>query len=64
MWDLEHPDITCALRTGYGLYNQPIDEALRCDNCGDVIDDDEFYEDEFHECLCLECLKSLHSKGW
>jgi hypothetical protein len=56
---LEHPEIDWAIRTGYPSWNQP--RELRCDNCGDIIDD-EVYEDEYNESLCLDCLLSLHLK--
>lgn len=56
---MQHPEITWAERTGYPSWNQPVDAV--CDNCGEVIDD-EVYEDEYHESLCLDCLLKLHLK--
>ena len=56
---LQHPEIECALATGYPSWNQP--REILCDNCGDIIDD-EVYEDEYNENLCLDCLLSLHLK--
>ena len=56
---LQHPEITWAERTGYPSWNQP--SEIRCDTCGDIIED-EVYEDEYHETLCLDCLLSLHLK--
>ena len=55
----DHPEITWAERTGYPSWNQPVD--IVCDNCGDIIED-EVYEDELHNCLCLDCLLKLHLK--
>ena len=56
---LEHPEVTWCLRTGYPSYNQP--REVRCELCGDIIDD-EIYEDDGFDCLCLDCLKTLHVK--
>lgn len=56
----DHPEIAMAMRTGYPSWNQP--SETRCDNCGCVIED-EVYEDEYNETLCLDCLLSLHLKG-
>lgn len=55
----DHPEIESALRTGYPTWNQP--EDIVCDNCGDYIED-EVYEDETYEHLCLDCLLKLHLK--
>lgn len=60
---LQHPDIEMALKTGYPSWKQP--QPIYCDNCGEEINDsDEVYTDRFHEYLCLDCLKRLHTKGW
>ena len=56
---LQHPEITWIERTGYPSWNQLKDTV--CDNCGDVIED-EVYEDEYNEHLCLDCLLKLHLK--
>lgn len=56
---MQHPEITWAEKTGYPSWNQPKD--IHCDECGDIIDD-EVYEDEYHETLCLDCLLNLHLK--
>ena len=56
---MQHPEITWAERTGYPSWNQPRD--IQCDECGDIIED-EVYEDEYHETLCLDCLLKLHLK--
>ena len=58
----EHPDIESALRTGYGLYNQP--KYYSCEICNDELNFDECYEDEEHEVLCEFCLCKLHQKVW
>ena len=55
----DHPEIESALRTGYPSWNQPKD--IQCDHCGCVIED-EVYEDEYNETLCLDCLLKLHLK--
>lgn len=55
----DHPEIESAMRTGYPTWNQPVE--LECDNCGGIIDD-EVYEDESHDHLCLDCLLKLHLK--
>ena len=60
MLDIQHPEITWAERTGYPSWNQPVDVV--CDNCDEIIDD-EVYEDEYNENLCLDCLLKLHLKG-
>ena len=59
--DLEHPEITCTLRTGHPSWMQP--EEVFCDWCGDDISDEEVYEDEDYEYLCEDCLLKLHKKG-
>jgi hypothetical protein len=56
----DHPEIEMAIRTGYPSWNQP--SEIQCDNCG-VFIEDEVYEDESHEYLCVDCLLSLHLKG-
>jgi hypothetical protein len=56
---LQHPEITWAERTGYPSWNQPVDVV--CDCCGEIIEG-EVYEDEYNECLCLDCLLKLHLK--
>ena len=56
---IQHPEITWAEHTGYPSWNQPQD--IYCDRCGDIIDD-EVYEDEYHDCLCLDCLMKTHLK--
>lgn len=55
----DHPEITMAMLTGYPSWNQPRD--IRCDECGEVIED-EIYEDELNDNLCLDCLLKLHLK--
>ena len=60
--DLEHPDITSALRTGYPSWNQP--HAIYCCECGCEITDDNVYEDRCHAYLCEYCLLMLHKKDW
>lgn len=57
--DIEHPDITWCLITGYPSWNQP--REIYCECCGDIIDD-EVYEDEYHDCICLDCLMKTHLK--
>ena len=59
--DLEHPEIGWIQRTGFPSWNQ--ETELRCERCGDILED-EYYEDESHDFLCLDCLKELHVKGW
>ena len=59
--DIEHPDITQALLTGYPLDNQP--EPIYCCECGRELDG-EIYEDFLHEFLCEKCLLMLHKKEW
>ena len=60
MRDLEHPEITCALRTGYPSWNQPKERT--CEVCGDELYL-EIYEDFDHEFLCEDCLLKLHRKS-
>lgn len=57
--DIQHPEITWAERTGYPSWNQPIDYI--CEYCNSVIED-EIYEDENFNYLCLDCLLKLHLK--
>ena len=40
-WDLEHPEITCAMRTGYPSWMQDDDDC-------DGYDPDEAYEERRH----------------
>ena len=58
--DLEHPSITALRRNGV-----PVKTSLAvvyCDECGCEIDGD-VYQDQYHDSLCLECLKFLCKKG-
>jgi ribosomal protein S27E len=59
--DLEHPDITRALKTGYPT-EQELDHYY-CDECGECLDDQTMYEDSTHKYLCKECLLILHEKS-
>lgn len=56
----DHPDIVMAMKTGYPSWNQPRD--IQCDRCHDYIED-EVYEDELYEYLCVDCLLKLHLKS-
>ena len=58
----DHPDIECAMRTGYAPWNQPI--QFFCEECGEDLTDKTMYEDENHEFLCRACLLTLHEKDW
>jgi len=60
MRDLEHPEITCALQTGYPSWAQP--KEYNCENCGCDLYLDEIYDDLHHDYLCEECLLQLHRK--
>lgn len=55
----DHPEIAMAMRTGYPSWSQPID--IKCEHCGDIIED-EVYQDEHYDNLCLDCLLKLHLK--
>ena len=55
----DHPEIEMAMRTGYPSWNQPKD--IVCDFCNYVIED-EVYEDERYNYLCVDCLLKLHLK--
>lgn len=59
MFDLEHPDITSALKTGYAVNNQP--KSHYCEECGELLDED-VYSDRLHEFLCKDCLLTLHER--
>ena len=61
MRDLEHPEISCALKTGYPSWNQP--KERRCEECGDHLYLSETYEDSDHDFLCEDCLLKLHRKN-
>lgn len=58
----DHPEIECAMRTGYPSWNQPI--MYLCEECGRDISDEMAYEDECHNLLCERCLLKLHEKAW
>lgn len=55
----DHPEIACAMRTGYPSWNQ--DVMYYCDECGDTLEGD-VYEDRDHKFLCETCLLRLHKK--
>lgn len=59
--DLEHPDITQALRTGYPHREE---DDHYCEECGKYLPEDEIYEDENHKYLCSDCLLSIHKRWW
>lgn len=61
---LEHPDITSALRTGYprSAWVRETADPHWCEVCCCLIDEDEIYEDRYHNYLCEDCLKLLHKK--
>lgn len=60
--DLEHPDITAAIRTGYPKRAEP-EVPYYCGECGEEIDEDEdIYSDRLYDCLCEDCLKLLHRR--
>lgn len=61
MYDLEHPEITCALQTGFPSWKQKT--PPKCELCGYELYLDEMYEDSDHEFLCEECLLKLHRKS-
>ena len=61
MHDLEHPEITCALRTSYPSWRQPKEHS--CEVCGDELYLDETYEDFDHDFVCETCLLQLHRKS-
>ena len=58
----DHPDIVSAMKTGYGLHNQP--KSYYCGECGECLDNQEIYETENYEFLCENCLLILHKKWW
>ena len=58
----DHPEIAMAMATGYPSWNQP--EEHYCEGCGVSLDGEAEYEDETHDYLCEDCLKSLHKKWW
>lgn len=57
-----HPEIECAMKTGYPSWNQP--KEIYCNECGRDITDEEQYFDHTHETLCKRCLLFFHSKDW
>lgn len=59
--NLEHPEISRALATGYPSWKQP--KVYCCSRCGYEIDG-EIYEDFDHDYLCECCLLELHRKEW
>lgn len=58
----DHPQIECAMRTGYPSWNQP--DRHYCQNCGKDITDEDIYADGAHDFLCRSCLLILHEKTW
>ena len=64
MTDLEHPEVTYALKTGYPSWNQPKHRHYYCEECGKCLDYEEVYEDKIHDFLCRSCLLILHEKDW
>ena len=58
----EHPEIECAMRTGYPSWEQEVDEPIYCGECGRRLDEDEVYGDEGYKLLCKDCLLMLHKK--
>lgn len=56
----DHPEIRMMLLTGYPSWMQK--EPYYCEECGVYLEEDEVYEDDFHECLCEDCLLDLHRK--
>ena len=60
--NLEHPDITRALQTGYPHNVDELDEHY-CEECGQCLDEQTMYEDDTHKYLCKECLLMLHEKS-
>lgn len=61
MRDLEHPEITCALQTGYPSWKQH--NPHKCEVCGCELYSYETYEDFNHDFLCEDCLLKLHRKN-
>jgi hypothetical protein len=62
-FDLEHPDVEHAQRTGFprGAVEE-VTEHYYCEECGCELNDNNIYEDESHEYLCEDCLIDLHFK--
>lgn len=58
----DHPDIESCMRTGYPVWNQPVE--YQCEACGIELEVDDSYEDEDHEFLCEECVLNLHKKEY
>lgn len=56
----DHPEIECAMRTGYPSWGQPV--TYFCEVCGEEVEFNECYEDDQHEHLCEYCLLKLHRK--
>lgn len=61
MKQLEHPDITAALKTGrpssFTRYN-PVDVRIAyCDNCGGALFADELVVEFDDRCLCESCFR-------
>ena len=46
--DLEHPEVTCAIRTGYPSWMQE-DEVLNDEDDEDYCDDDDYCDDLYEE---------------
>jgi hypothetical protein len=60
----DHPEIECAMRTGYPSWGQEEDNRTYCGECGCELDDeDNVYTTDHYEFLCEDCLKMLHRKA-
>lgn len=62
--DLEHPDITKAMRYGYAFDSFDHEDGDYCDHCGTNLDGKNIFSDAHHHALCEECLKNLHVERW
>ena len=59
MYDLpDHPDVEWIIATGYPKRYQ--DYVERCERCDKDMSDEEIYEDNIYDCLCVDCLLKLH----
>ena len=59
--NLEHPDITHTLATGYPIGKVP-PASIYCEECGKCLDEETIYEDTRYNYLCKDCLLTLHER--
>lgn len=60
MSSFDHPEVLTIIRTGYPSWMQ--EKFVSCERCGELIEENESYEDDMYDVLCEDCLLKLHKK--